>query len=101
MATVATLAAQRNRYKNKAGVTTRAVSIVVIDSNKSDTQYLPEAVRGFRVDVAGVVKFTTYDDAGALVDLTRNFAAGEVWDYATVVRVFNSVTTATGIDGII
>jgi hypothetical protein len=99
MATVAALSSQINTFVKSAAGPGNVV--VDIDSNKSDTQYLPAAVKAFRVDVAGVVKFSVYDQSGTLVNITLTFAAGEVWDLAPVYRVWTTTTTATGLYGVL
>jgi len=98
MATVATITSQVNKFH---AVPEGPGSLVVaVNSNLSDTEYLPATLKAFRVDVAGAVKFTIRNEAGTLTDITRNFAAGEVWDLAPVYRVWSTGTTATGIDGV-
>lgn len=100
MATVATLPEQIDTVTNHIVPEGPGSKLILCDSNLSNTQYLPNAIKGFRVDVAGAVKFSVKDESGAIIDITRNFVAGEVWDICPVYRVWSTGTTATGIDGV-
>lgn len=99
MATVATIDLQANFVAGTKVPTNRGSQILAVDSNKSDTEFLPVTVRGFRVNAAGNVAFTVRDDTDALTNITRAFTAGQVWDLCPVYRVLSTGTTATGIDG--
>lgn len=76
-----------------------ATSVVTVAGGTltlSDSVDLPQFVRAIRVKVAGLVKITCFD--GALA--TLEFEAGETRDVFAR-RIWSSVTTATGIEGMV
>ena len=79
--------------------------LLLLDDFKHDTNYLPVMVRAFRVNGAGNVRMAVWDgstapgEAAAVKEITRAFAAGQVWDVCPVVKIWATNTTATGIDG--
>jgi hypothetical protein len=102
MATVALITSQVNKFRDVPEGP--GPLVVAIDSNKSDTEFLPACVKAFRVgSMSGgaAVKFTVRNEAGTLTDITRTFAAGDVWDLAPVYRVWSTGTTASEIDGVL
>lgn len=73
-----------------------ATDVILLDAVKSDTVDLAKPVRAIRATVAGNIKLTT--KVGNAVVCA--FAAGETRSiYAT--RIWSTLTTATGMEGLV